>query len=85
MIVRNKFYINGQWVDPVGTGVLEVVDASTEEVIGTVPAGVAEDVDRAARAAATAFETWGMTTPRERQGYLKKLKDAMSARQEELG
>lgn len=85
MIIRDQFYINGQWVDPVGAGTLEVVDASTEEVIGTVPAGVAEDVDRAAQAAATAFKTWGMTTPRERQTYLKKLKDAMSARQDELG
>ncbi len=85
MIIRDKFYINGQWVDPVGTGVLEVVDASTEEIIGTVPAGVAADVDRAAEAAAAAFETWGLTTPQERQAYLQKLKDAMSARQNELG
>lgn len=85
MIVRDKFYINGVWVKPVGEGVLEVVDASTEEVMGTVPAGAAEDANRAVEAAAAAFETWGMTTPQERQGYLKKLHAAMSARLDELG
>ncbi len=85
MIVRDKFYINGQWVEPVGEGVLEVVDASTEEIMGTVPAGAAEDANRAVEAAATAFETWGMTTPKERQGYLQKLHTAMKARQQELG
>lgn len=85
MIVRDKFYINGDWVKPVGEGVLEVVDASTEEVMGTVPAGAAEDANRAVEAAAAAFETWGMTTAQERQGYLKKLHAAMSARLDELG
>lgn len=85
MRVQQKFYINGKWVDPVGTETLEVVNASTEEVMGTVPAGAAEDANRAVEAAAAAFETWGMTTPQERQGYLKKLHAAMSARQDELG
>ncbi len=85
MIVRDKFYINGEWIAPVGDGVLEVVDASTEEVMGTVPAGVEEDANRAIQAAAAAFETWGMTTPKERQAYLEKLHAAMKARQDELG
>ena len=85
MIVRDKFYINGEWVKPVGEGILEVVDASTEEIMGTVPAGVEEDVNRAVEAAAAAFETWGMTTPQERQDYLRKLHTAMKARQTELG
>jgi betaine-aldehyde dehydrogenase len=85
MIVRDKFYINGEWLAPVGEGVLEVVDASTEEIMGTVPAGVEEDANRAIEAAAAAFETWGMTTPKERQAYLQKLHTAMKARQDELG
>lgn len=85
MIVRDKFYINGEWLAPVGEGVLEVVDASTEEIMGTVPAGVEEDANRAIEAAAAAFETWGMTTPKERQAYLQKLHAAMKARQDELG
>lgn len=85
MIVRNKFYINGEWVSPIGQETLEVVDASTEEVMGLVPAGVAEDANRAVEAAAAAFESWGMTTPQERQAYLQKLHTAMAVRQDELG
>jgi acyl-CoA reductase-like NAD-dependent aldehyde dehydrogenase len=85
MIIRDKFFIGGAWVSPAGTETLEVVDSSTEEVMGTVPAGNAEDANRAAEAAAAAFETWGMTTPSERQEYLRRLKTAMAARQDELG
>ncbi len=85
MIIRDKFYINGQWVAPAGTEVLDVVDASSEQVMGRVPAGVAEDANQAVEAASAAFENWGMTTPQERQVYLKKLHTAMAARQDELG
>ena len=85
MIIRDKFYINGQWVAPAGTEVLDVVDASSEEVMGRVPAGVVEDANQAVEAASAAFENWGMTTPQERQLYLKKLHTAMAARQDELG
>ena len=85
MIIRDKFYINGEWVAPVGKETLDVVDASTEEVMGQVPAGVAEDANRSVEAASSAFESWGMTTPQERQGYLKKLHTAMTARQDQLG
>jgi len=85
MIIRDKFYINGQWIAPVGQDTLDVIDASTEEIMGRVPAGVEEDASRAVEAASAAFDNWGMTTPQERQAYLKKLHTAMAARQNELG
>ncbi|OUS12435.1 aldehyde dehydrogenase family protein [Gammaproteobacteria bacterium 53_120_T64] len=85
MIIRDKFYINGEWVTPFAQGVLDVIDASTEEVMASVPAGLKEDAQRAVEAAAAAFESWGMTTPQQRQGYLQKLHSAMAARQDELG
>ena len=85
MIIRDKFYINGEWVPALGQETLDVVDASTEEVMGKVPAGVAEDANSAVEAASAAFESWGMTTPKQRQGYLQKLHTAMAARQNELG
>ncbi len=85
MIVRDKFYIGGEWVTPEGADTLQVDNASTEEIIGTVPAGMEADVERAVAAAAAAFETWGMTTASERQAYLKKLHTAMEQRQDELG
>lgn len=85
MKVRDQFYINGGWVSPGAEGVLEVVNASTEQVMGTVPAGCEADADRAVEAAAAAFDSWGMSRPAERQGYLKKLHAALSDRLDELG
>ena len=45
------FYIDGAWQAPAGSGHIEIRSASTEEVIGRVPLGTAQDVDRAVRAA----------------------------------
>jgi aldehyde dehydrogenase (NAD+) len=55
MEVRDKLYINGSWVPSTGTGTLEVIDSTTEEVLATIPDGTVEDVDRAVQAAAAAF------------------------------
>jgi acyl-CoA reductase-like NAD-dependent aldehyde dehydrogenase len=58
-IVREQIYIGGEWVDPAGGGgVLEVIDSTTEEVMGQVPEGTAADVDRAVAAARSALAGW---------------------------
>ena len=46
-----KFYINGTWVDPIGTKVLEVENPATEKVLGVVAMGATADADRAIAAA----------------------------------
>ncbi|MGA0840999.1 MAG: aldehyde dehydrogenase family protein, partial [Pseudomonadales bacterium] len=46
-----KFYIDGQWVDPIGTATLDVINPATEESIGRIAMGNAEDVNRAVGAA----------------------------------
>ena len=53
----DKVYIDGEWQEPAGTGTIEVLSASTEEVIGSVPEGTPEDVDRAMQAARRRFES----------------------------
>ena len=85
MIIRDKFYIDGSWVAPAATEALEVVDASTEEVMGTVPAGTEADAERAIEAAARAFESWGLSQPEERRALLAKLRDGLASRVDELG
>src|SRR5436305_9332524 len=65
-IVCDRLYIGGEWVEPHGGGTFEVVDATTEEVMGTIPAGDAEDVDRAVRAARPAFAQWSQVPPHQR-------------------
>src|SRR5208282_262184 len=41
----NKLYIAGRWVEPAGTGSLDVIDATSEEVFATIPDGAPEDID----------------------------------------
>ncbi len=81
---HRQLYIGGEWVEPAGSGTLDVVNSTTEEVMGRIPEGVPEDVDRAVADARAAFETWSATAPAERAGHLSALADALRARQEEL-
>src|SRR3954464_2529928 len=60
-IVRDKLYIGGEWVEPASDAAIDVVNPATEEVIGRVPEGTPQDVDRAVAAARAAFETWSQT------------------------
>src|SRR5580658_3263088 len=84
MEVRDKLYIGGAWVSSTGKDVIEVVNSTTEEVIGTIPAGTPEDVDRAARCAADAFAEWSATSREERSKTLERVQEALSARTTEI-
>ena len=46
-----KFYINGEWVDSLGSETIEVFNPSDESVIGSISAGTKEDVDIAVASA----------------------------------
>lgn len=63
---------------------IAVVNPATEQVIADVPAGTAEDVDAAVRAARAAFPGWAATAPAERAARLAALRDAMAARKDEI-
>src|SRR5580700_8475677 len=84
MEVRDKLYIGGAWVSSTGKDVIEVVNSATEEVIGTIPAGTPEDVDRAARCAADAFPARSSTSRDERAKTLARVQEALTARTEEI-
>jgi betaine-aldehyde dehydrogenase len=77
--------INGQWVDSASGQTLAIENPADGNVIAHVPASGAEDVDRAANAAATAFETWQHTTPQDRSLLMLKFADALEARADEIG
>jgi len=80
-----ELYIGGKWIPQSGTGSIDVLSASTEEVIGAVPEGTAADVDRAARAARSGFDDqWSQTTVEERADWLRKLADALKERAPEI-
>jgi aldehyde dehydrogenase (NAD+) len=80
VVVRDKIYVNGAWVPSTGTGTLEVVNSATEEVMGTIPEGTPEDVDRAARAASDAFGDWSRTSVDERSKFLSRIQEGLQAR-----
>ena len=63
---------------------LELVDPVTEEVFAKAAISSEQEIDAACHAAARAFESWGNTTPSERQLALLKIADAIEARAEEL-
>jgi betaine-aldehyde dehydrogenase len=76
--------VAGDPLDAIDGRTIEVIDPSTGLVYGTSPCSGPEDVDRACRAAATAFESWRDTTPAERSGMLLRLADALEGRAEEF-
>lgn len=77
-------FVNGTPVEARGEASLTLIDPATEEVYATAPVSTAEDVADAYRAAQSAFETWGSTTPAERQLALFRIADAMEERAEEF-
>jgi betaine-aldehyde dehydrogenase len=84
MLSFDRVLIDGQWVRPHGVGHFDVVNPTTEEVCGRIPACDAEDADRAVGAARRAFTGWKLTPPKRRGELLLAIADAMDARAKEL-
>ncbi len=84
MKVHDKLFINGDWVSSTGTESIDVINASTEAVMGRIPAGTADDIDRACQAARAAFESWSARPAAERAEYLQKISAGLAARSDEL-
>ncbi|MCT9144804.1 aldehyde dehydrogenase family protein [Streptomyces violarus] len=84
MKAHDGMYIGGAWRPAAGQDVIEVVNPADEQVIGTVPAGTAEDVDTAVRAARAALGDWAATPPAERAARLTALRDVLVARADEI-
>jgi aldehyde dehydrogenase (NAD+) len=88
-----KFYINGQWVDPVEPKTLDVDNPATEQVSGKISLGSAADVDKAVDAARKAFTSWSQSSREERLDllqailaeYQKRADDLAAAVTEEMG
>ena len=84
-VVRDKLYIGGAWVPSTGTASIDVIDSTTEDVIGTVPEGTTEDIDRAVAAARAAFPAWSATPVEARAALLTAVSEALGARMDSLG
>src|SRR6059058_5869522 len=83
-IARDKLYIGGEWVDPSGVGTIDVVDSTTEQVMGSVPDGAPEDVDRSVAAARAALEVWSQVPVAERAAACAAIGQMLAARGQEI-
>jgi aldehyde dehydrogenase (NAD+) len=85
LIDRAELYIGGEWIAPSGSGTIDVINASTEEVMGRIPEGTPEDVDRAVAAAREAFGAWSQVPAEERAQLCGAIAAKLGERQEEIG
>ena len=83
-VTRDRLYIDGAWVPSKGSSTIQVINSTTEEVMGTVPEGTAEDVDAAVAAARKAFVEWSQTSVEERGKYLQLITEGLQARMLEI-
>jgi len=84
MHVYEQFLIGGEWVAPHGSGHFDVTNAATEQIMGRVPQGNAQDVDAAVAAARRALRDWGLSEQKERADVLRAIAAGIRARQQEL-
>jgi len=82
----DRLFIGGEWTAPAGTGTIEVVNPTTEEVFGTVPEASEGDIDAAVAAARQAFDKgpWPRMSPAERAAIVSKVSEAIKAETEPL-
>jgi aldehyde dehydrogenase (NAD+) len=78
-------FINGEFVDPTDGSMFKSVNPATEEVLAEVAEAGSQDVDRAVRAARTAYEkVWGLMPGRDRAKYLYRIARIIQERSREL-
>jgi acyl-CoA reductase-like NAD-dependent aldehyde dehydrogenase len=83
-IVRDSFYINGEWVESSSPEIHEVHTSGTGELFATVPSGTVEEANQAVEAAAAAFTGWANTSPKERGEFLTRISERLAERSDEI-
>ncbi|MBM9468386.1 aldehyde dehydrogenase family protein [Nakamurella leprariae] len=81
---RTDQYIGGAWTPSRSGEAIEVINPATEEAIGSVPAGTAEEVDDAVTAARAAFDAWSVTPKAERVAVLRAIAAGLQERSAEI-
>ncbi|MFJ4845766.1 MULTISPECIES: aldehyde dehydrogenase [unclassified Streptomyces] len=82
---ENRLFVGGRWTAPSGHRTITVASASTGDRLGAVPEAGPADVDRAVRAARTAFDApdgWPTWEPERRAAAMVRLADELASRSE---
>ncbi|MBK5222751.1 MAG: aldehyde dehydrogenase family protein [Acidimicrobiia bacterium] len=80
-----RFYIGGEWVEPLSDETLAVINPTTEQAITSIAMGGPDDVDAAVAAATAAFASYSVTTKEERLALLDRIIEVAGARMGDLG
>ena len=80
----NKFFINGKWIEPAGRSTLDVINPATEKAFATISLGNADDVDTAAKAAKSAFDSWSNSSIEERKEIISNIVGGLKSRSDEM-
>ncbi len=75
-----KFYIDGEWVSPINQETIDLVNPANEEVIGKINVGSDRDVDRAVKAARSAFNKFSKSSVSERVELLSDIRNLFKKR-----
>ena len=81
---NKKFYINGEWVDPITPKSLGVINPANEEVVSEISLGSEEDVNKAVAAAKKAFTTFSVTSREDRLELFEKIINVYKKRMPDL-
>ncbi|MEO3975402.1 aldehyde dehydrogenase family protein [Streptomyces sp. CAU 1734] len=84
MTTHDGMYIGGQWRPAASAGTIAVVNPADERIIARVPAGTAEDVDAAVRAARAALPGWAATGPAARAALIAAVRDELRSHAAEI-
>ncbi|MFQ6196672.1 aldehyde dehydrogenase family protein [Streptomyces sp. NPDC000405] len=84
MNAHDEVFIGGHWRPAAGTDDIKVINPANEQVIGSVPAGSAADVDAAVNAARSALPGWAATAPDRRAELLTALSVELAACQDQM-
>ena len=83
-IVKDSFYINGQWVKASSSETIAVTTSGTGEIYATIPVGTVAEANDAVEAAAAAFTSWTNTSPKERGEFLTRISEKLAERADEI-
>ncbi|WP_342243950.1 aldehyde dehydrogenase family protein [Pseudomonas sp. OTU5201] len=81
-----QLFIGGAWQGASDGASADVIEPSSEGVLGRIPMGTADDLDRAVQAARAQFDggPWRQLKPLERERLLHRLADLIEANADEL-
>ena len=80
----NKFYIDGQWVDPIKDQTIDIINPANETVIGKLNVGNEQDIDKAVSAAKKAFSKFSISSVGERLELLTEVRNIFKKRFDDI-